>query len=124
MENILLLLGQVILGGYFFLMGINHITRSESLIGYADSKGVPSPKLGNYIASALLILGGLGIIAGLYMTVSASLIILFLVAVNFMIHNFWNAKSEDEKSSDMQHFLKNTALIGALLIVIARSIMG
>ncbi|MDP3996458.1 MAG: DoxX family protein [bacterium] len=123
METTILLVGNVIFGGYFFLMGINHFLKSDMLSGYASSKGVPFPKTANILAGLFLTLGGLGIVAGLYIVLSSILLIVFLIAVNFMIHSFWKNKNADEKASDLQHFLKNTALIGALLALIARVMM-
>lgn len=116
---IIFLIGRIMFGGYFAMMGFNHFKNGKMLIGYAASKNVPMPSLAVYFSGLLILLGGIGIISNVYPVVSLALIIIFLLPVSFMIHSFWKNSDPMAKMADMTHFLKNMALIGAALMLIA-----
>ena len=124
MENfdLILALGHIIFGGFFFLMGLSHFTKNESLSAYAASKKVWQPKIAVYVSGSLILVGGLGIIAGRFVTLSSLLILAFLVPITFSMHAFWKEKDVQVKMLDQVQFLKNTALIGAALILLAHSL--
>jgi uncharacterized membrane protein YphA (DoxX/SURF4 family) len=96
--EILSIIGQIIFGGFFIYNGINHFTSLNGLTGYAASKKVPSPKLAVIGGGIMLLLGGLGILLGMYTDIALWLIIIFLM--------------------EMTHFMKNLALIGAALMLL------
>lgn len=116
---IIFLIGRIMFGGYFVMMGFNHFKNNKMLAGYAASKGVPSPSLAVYVSGLMIFFGGVGIISNMYPTVSLVLIIAFLVPVSFMIHSYWKNSDPMAKMADMTHFFKNMALIGAALMLIA-----
>lgn len=84
---IIFLIGRIIFGGYFVMMGFNHFKNGKMLAGYATSKGVPMPNLAVYFSGFFIFLGGIGIISNMYPIVSLALMIAFLVPVSFMIHS-------------------------------------
>jgi len=43
--EIILLVGRIIFGGFFFMMGMMHLKNLKSMSAYAASKGTPSPAL-------------------------------------------------------------------------------
>jgi len=104
---------------YFAFSGFNHFKNHAMLAGYAASKGVPFPTVSNYIAGALLLLGGLGIAFEYQWRLSNVLILIFLIPTTFMIHDFWKDKDPMARQANMTHFLKNVALIGATLMLFA-----
>jgi len=110
MIDIVFLVGRVFFGGYFFMMGLNHFMKHEMLKGYAESKGVASASMAVYISGILLVIGGLGIILNAYVPVSLFLLILFLVPVSIKMHAFWKEEDNAIRMTEMQNFLKNTAL--------------
>ena len=117
-STIIFLVGRIMFGGYFVMMGFNHFKNNKMLTGYAASKGVPSPSLAVYFSGILIILGGAGIISGWYPIISLALIIAFLLPVSFLIHSYWKNSDPMTKMADMTHFYKNMALIGATLMLI------
>lgn len=117
-STIIFLVGRIMFGGYFVMMGFNHFKNNKMLTGYAASKGVPSPGLAVYFSGLLIFFGGIGIISNMYPIISLVLIITFLVPVSFMIHSFWKNSDPMTKMADMTHFYKNMALIGATLMLI------
>jgi len=118
-ESIIFLLGRVFFGGYFVIMGINHFTKNGMIANYAQIKNIPYPKIVVYLTGLMLILGGLGIVLGVYVTLSLWLLIIFLLATAFLMHNFWKAYDEQTKAQDYQSFLRNLALAGAALIMLS-----
>ena len=109
------MIGRVIFGLYFAYSGFSHFKNASGMIGYAASKKVPMPKLAIYGTGILLLLGGLGIVFAYHMTISLSLIIVFLVPTTIFMHDFWKEKDPSARSSQQIAFLKNTALFAAVL---------
>lgn len=116
---IIFLIGRIVFGGYFLMMGLNHFGNHKMLTGYAASKKVPMPGAAVYLSGILIFLGGAGVISGWYRILSLVLIIAFLLPVSFIIHSYWKNSDPTSKMADMTHFFKNMALIGASLMLIA-----
>ncbi len=112
------ILGSIIFGAYFVFSGFNHFKNEKMLTGYAKSKGVPSPRLAVLLSGAMMIIGGLGFIFEMYLQESAILLIVFLVPTTFMMHAFWKVSDPMHKMSEQVNFMKNLALIGALLMML------
>ena len=74
------------------------------------SKGLPLPQVLAAGTVAFLLLGSLSLILGFKARIGALLIILFLVPATLFFHPI---------TSDLSGFLKNLALIGGLMMVIA-----
>ena len=110
------LIGKILLGGYFAFSGLNHFMSSRDMSGWVQSKGLPKPEIMVYISGLILLAGGLGIIAGAYPVVSIGVLSVFIVAANIFMHDFWNL--EEGREQQLMHFLKNTALLGALLMLL------
>ena len=111
LERAAQLAGRVIFGGYFLYSGIHHFTDREMLIGYAKAKGVGYPKIAVLGTGALLVLGGVSLLAG-RRKVGASLITTFLTGVTPMMHDYWNITDQGQRMTEMVNFGKNIALIG------------
>ncbi|MFP4038618.1 MAG: DoxX family protein [Candidatus Nanohaloarchaea archaeon] len=115
-EQSAFLVGKILLGGYFAFSGLNHFMQSREMSGWVESKGLPQPQALVYLSGLLLIAGGLTIIAGFYPVIGIIGLAAFLIAVNVTMHDFWNL--EEGRQDQMTHFLKNTALLGALLMLV------
>jgi len=114
--EIAFLIGRIILGVYYVFMGSNHFMRLDMLSGYAGSKGVPAPKVAVAGSGLLLLLGGLSILVGFQPYIGAILVVVFLVPVAFVMHNFWAVEDEQMKMVEMTNFLKNIALAASALM--------
>ena len=117
--DILFLVGRIIFGGYFLYSGFGHFKNSAMMAGYAGSKGVPSPKLAVIGSGVLIFLGGLGVILGIYPRISLGLIALFLLFVTLKMHDYWKETDPMAKMGSRINFLKNLALLGASLMLMA-----
>jgi putative oxidoreductase len=114
----LFVLGRVLLGGYFAMSGFNHLKNLNMLTGYAQSKGVPMPKAAVLLTGLMMLLGGLGILLGVYVQVSIYLIAIFLFVVTLKMHQYWKA-DEASKMGEHINFYKNMGLLGAVLMLLA-----
>lgn len=113
--EVVFLIGRILIGGFFLMMGMNHFFKNKMMSGYAQSKGVPFPKLSVIITGILLLLGGLSFLLGVYPYIGVLLITIFLVPTLFLMHNFWTLEGE-EKMNEMMNFMKLVALLGAILM--------
>ena len=117
--NIAVLIGRVIVGGFFLMNAFNHFAQLNMMTGYAKSKGVPAPALAVGGSGVLLFLGGLSLLLGYHPTIGAALLVTFLLGVSFGIHNFWTVQVQQAKQVEMTNFLKNMAILGLLLMTVA-----
>lgn len=112
------LIGRLIFGGYFVFNGLNHFLSYQMFVQFAAAKGVPLPEAAVPAAGALILFGGVSILLGWRPDLGVAAIVLFLLPVSIMMHNFW-AESGAERMNDMVNFLKNLALVGATLMFVA-----
>ena len=111
----IIFLGRILFTTIFILSGFNHFT--EQSIQYAASHGVPLPALLVPLSGIISILGGLSILLGYKARWGAWLIVLFLVPVTFMMHNFWSLSDPIQSKMQLIAFLKNFSLLGGALII-------
>lgn len=119
METLLLIFGRIILGGFFIYSGVNHFIGFGMMTQYVKMKGVPFPAIAQGATGLMLLSGGLSIVFGLYPSIGIVLLIAFLVPVSLMMHNFWNIEDPQSRMADKINFMKNMALVGALLMLLA-----
>ncbi len=115
----LLLIGRVIFGGFFIYSGVNHFIGFGMMTQYAKMKGVPFPAIAQGITGLMLLLGGLSIVFGIYPFVGIVLLVAFLVPVSLMMHNFWKLEDPQLRMADKINFMKNMAMLGAILMLLA-----
>lgn len=118
-NDLLLFLGRLVYGGILAFMGLNHFMDDGSMSGYAESKGVPAPSVAVIMSGLLLVLGGLSLIVGVYPMIGAIFILVFFVLVTPVMHDFWTVEDPEQRQAEMTNFLKNAALFGGALALLA-----
>jgi putative oxidoreductase len=116
--DILLLIGRILFALIFIMSGMNHLIKLNPMTQYAQHKKVPAAKAGVIVSGILFLLGGLSVAFGYQVGIGAILLLIALIPITFLMHNFWAASDENEQMNEMSHFLKNLALIGASLIIL------
>ena len=91
--EILFLIGRILFGGFFLLNAYNHLFKSQSLVGYTQSKGVPFPRFAVFLTGVFLLFGSLS------------------------IHAFWKAPI-NLRQMEMVQFTKNMAILGGLIMLL------
>jgi putative oxidoreductase len=109
--------GRAIFGGFFLLNGLHHFREQEQMSGYAASKGVPAPEVAITSTGAMLVAGGLSVIAGMKPRQGLAALVAFLIPVSVQMHRFWEIDDPAQRANEMAHFMKNMALVGAALML-------
>lgn len=117
--EILLWAGKILLGGFFIMNGIEHFVHIKSHTAYAKHKKVPLAETAVYASGIVLLFGGFSILLGKMMVLGLSLLSVFLIVVTLQMHKFWLAKDPAEQMSEKIGFMKNVAILGALLMMLA-----
>lgn len=114
----LFLLARVLFGGVLAFTGLNHFMNAEGMIPYAEAKGLPAPAASVYGSGGLLVFSGLLIIVGAYPVLAAGALAVFLLASAVTMHDFW-AVPDDQQQEEMTQFLKNVAMAGGAVALLA-----
>ncbi len=117
--TILFIAGRILYGGFFIMSGIHHFKNMEGLTGYAASKNIPAPGFAVAISGFFILLGGAGVLLGVYAKWALVLIALFLIPVTFTMHAYWKDTDGTMKMANRVNFMKNLALLGATFLLLS-----
>ncbi|MFI5235098.1 MAG: DoxX family membrane protein [Gemmatimonadales bacterium] len=110
-------LGRVLFAAFFLNSAYGHFKNVDMMAGYSAAKGVPAPKLAVLGTGTLLLLGGLGVILGMWVQWALLCLVLFLVPVTFMMHAYWKVTDPAARMNERMNFLRNLALLGAIFMM-------
>ena len=116
--DVLILIGRILFAALFVPAGVSHFMTADAMTGYAQSQGVPAPRAAVLGSGALMLLGGLSVLLGIWPDLGALLLTVFLVPTTLLMHAFWKETDPQAKQMQQIHFSKNVALIGASLMLI------
>ena len=105
--------GRVLIGVLFLLSGLSKLGAPAATQGYIASVGLPAPVIAYAAAVAVEVLGSLLLIAGVGTRFVAAGMAVFTLATALAFHNNFADQNQ------MIHFLKNIAIMGGLLQVVA-----
>ncbi|CAH0282965.1 Inner membrane protein YqjF [Massilia sp. Bi118] len=108
--------GRALLGALFVVSGINKILGFSYVAGWMGSMGLPFASLLLAATILLEVGGGLALITGFQARWASLGLALFLVPVTLIFHGFWSAGAA-EFQNQLNHFLKNVAILGAMLVI-------
>jgi putative oxidoreductase len=109
------LAGRMLFSLIFLLAAVGHFSHQE--IAYAAQQGVPLAAIAVPLSGVLALLGGLSVLVGYQAKWGAWLLILFLVPVTLLMHNFWVVKDPMMAQMQMAMFMKNLSMIGGALLI-------
>jgi putative oxidoreductase len=118
--EIVFLIGRILFAFMFVMSGVNHLTKADHMVGYAQFKGVPSPKLAVQGSGVVLLLGGLSVILGVWADLGAIVLAAILVIMAVKMHNFWTIEDPQAKQADMIGFMKNISMAGGAVFMFAQ----
>jgi putative oxidoreductase len=116
MNKFSIMIGQFLLGLYFFAPGIRKFTTSDKLLAYMQSHDIAFASQLLWFAGAVSVIGGLLLMSGRHVKLVAYGFVVYVLLVNLMLHDFWTM-SEDVAPREMQNFIKNLAIMSGLLAV-------
>jgi len=106
-------LGRLLIALIFILGGYGKIGAYDGTVGYIASVGLPFPALGYVIAIIVELGGGILLLVGFQARIVAAILALFSLATAAFFHNQLGDQNQ------MIHFLKNLAIAGGLLQIVA-----
>ncbi|HSD15015.1 MAG TPA: DoxX family protein [Flavobacterium sp.] len=110
-----LLIGRILFSWIFLNTIIGHF--APGTIAYASSAGVPYASFLVPFSGVLSFLGALSIVLGYKAKIGAWLIVLFLVPVTLVMHNFWSITDPMAHQMQMVMFMKNLSMLGGALMI-------
>jgi putative oxidoreductase len=112
-----LLVGRLLLAALFLTIGIPHALQSFGGGGgfakYLGSLGVPYPDIMAMVAAAIEVVGPIALILGVFPRITALLLGAFMIIATALAHRYWEFP-EVQFGNQMNHFLKNIAILGGL----------
>jgi putative oxidoreductase len=111
----LVLLGRFLFVLIFLMSAPMHF--SQQVIAFAAVKGVPLASIAVPLSGVIALGGGLSILLGYRAKIGAWLLVLFLVAVTPLMHNFWTVSDPMMRQIDLANFMKNVSMAGAALFI-------
>lgn len=112
-----LLIGRILLGVLFLVAGIRIILSFSLNVAYFTRLGFPAPEVMTVLAILIEVGGGVLLILGWQTRRVAWLLMLFVAIATAMAHRFWEFDAA-HYANQLNHFLKNAAIIGGLLYVV------
>jgi putative oxidoreductase len=109
------LVGRILYSLIFIFAAFGHF--KPDTIAFAAAQGVPLAKLAVPASGILSLAGGLSIALGYRTKLGAWALVLFLVPVTLMLHNFWTVTDPMTRQMQMAMFMKNVALLGGALLL-------
>ena len=88
---------------------------THQTIAFAASQGVPFASIAVPFSGVLALAGGLSILLGYRARIGAWLLVLFLLGVTPMLHNFWAVSDPVMHQMQFVMFMKNLSMLGGAL---------
>jgi putative oxidoreductase len=107
------LVGRVLIGVLFLIGGISKLAAPAATQGYIAAAGLPAPVAAYFVALAVELVGSVLLIAGFRVRKVAAGLAVFTLLTALSFHNHFADQNQ------MIHFLKNVAILGGLLQVVA-----
>lgn len=109
--------GRLLYSAIFITAGFQQIYRAQETVAAAAKQGVPLAHIAVPAAAVIAIFGGVSILLGYYARVGAWLLVLFLVPVTVMLHNFWAVANPTLAQTQQIMFMKNLSMLGSALLI-------
>src|SRR5262245_5115979 len=116
----LTLLGRILMCFIFIMSaGGNKIPHFADVAKVMAAQHVPLPEVSLVLAIIFLIVGGASVVVGYQARIGATLLAIFIVLASVFFHNFWALTDPKAQQEQMVQFMKNLAILGGLLMIIA-----
>lgn len=110
--------GRLLLSIIFILAALGKIFDFEGGVNLLRQMGVQGAPVFFTIGLLMELIGGLMILFGWHTRLGVYILMIYLIPVTLMIHNFWGYEGAD-MAIQLQLFLKNLAIYGGLLLLLS-----
>lgn len=111
-------IGRVALAALFLWSGYGKLAHMDGNVGYMKAYGFPAAELLIWPALAVELVAGTMLLVGWKARWAAVALALFTVPATFIFHAYWGVPA-DQVLNQQVHFMKNLAILGGLLTVVA-----
>ncbi len=118
------LLGRTLFGLVLFFMAFNNVADLSNIAEQIADAGVPFPRLATILGSLPLMFSALSIGLGVYPTLGAAYLVVFMIITTVTVHNFLGMEDEAEQENEIFHFLKNLLILAAAIVFLALALGG
>jgi putative oxidoreductase len=118
MNHSAMLVGRILLSLVFLIAGYRKLMGVAASAGYFAKLGFPMPDVMVWVAIAIELGGGILLVLGWKARWAAWILALFTVIAAFAAHRFWEVDPA-QYANQMNHFLKNLAIVGGMMFVAA-----
>lgn len=118
-ESLLFLLGRIAIGAFFLWKAFERIQHWGAAADAMKRKRVPFISYVLPLSMFLLVVGWLSVVFGFYARGGAMLLLIYMVAHMYMFHAFWNLDKGTEHMLEKLLFMKDFAIVGSLLLILA-----
>jgi putative oxidoreductase len=109
------LAGRQLFSIIFIVASARHF--NPQTIASAARHSVPLPHILVPLSGVIALVGGLSVLFGYRARVGAWLLVIFLVPVTLMMHNFWTVWDPATSQIEKAMFMKNLTMVGGALII-------
>ena len=117
LDNLFFIVGRSLLGLYFIGPGLGKIFDYASTLALMKIKGVPFTAALLPVTIAIQLLGGIYLVLGKNLRLTAFMLFGLTIFINIFIHNFWTLHGDPSQAHEIQNFIKNLAISAGLLIL-------
>jgi putative oxidoreductase len=121
MNQPLAMLARILLAAIFLISGVRKVMAFPIVAGMMSGKGFPFPEVFLAATIALEIVGGIMLVLNWNAKYAAWALAAFTLAAGSIFHGFWHVWTLPPPvfNNEFNHFLKNIAIVGGLLLVAA-----
>ena len=112
------LVGRILLALIFIISGFGKIMGFDATLGYIRSAGLPFAQLSAMAAIVVELGGGILLVLGWKARWAAAALFVFVLVAALYFHAFW-ASPPDQAMMQQIQFMKNLAIMGGMLYVMA-----
>jgi len=117
-EDVVLLIGRIIVGSYFLFPGaIAKILNYDFMYNYMIDHEVPFTHAALILTIIIQFSCSIGVIIGWHSKISAFILALLTILISYYMHDFWDMVSGIQKEHELQNFVKNMGIMAGLLIL-------
>lgn len=112
------LTGRAALAALFLWSGYGKLVYMDGNVGYMNAYGMPAAELLIWPALVVELVAGAMLAVGFKARWAALVLAVFTVPATLIFHNYWGVPA-DQVLNQQIHFMKNVAILGGLLGVVA-----
>jgi len=117
LDSTFFIVGRSLLGIYFILPGFSKVFDFASTLALMRMKGVPFSLVLLPLTIVIQLLGGIFLVLGRNLRLTAFVLFGLTIVINLFIHNFWALTGDPSQGHEIQNFVKNLAIAAGLLVL-------